>query len=57
MWRRFDPLSSIDVFATGLGSEMIEYPFVFDHAGQRYILYCGNGYAKIAFGLTILECA
>jgi hypothetical protein len=34
---------------------MIEYPFVFDHADQRYMLYNGNGYGKTGFGLAILD--
>ena len=44
----------IDVSADGWDSEMIEYPFVFDHKGQRYMLYNGNGYGKTGFGLAIL---
>jgi hypothetical protein len=39
----------------GWDSEMIEYPFVFDHKGQRYMLYNGNGHGKTGFGLAILE--
>jgi putative glycosyltransferase len=39
----------------GWDSEMIEYPFVFDHAGERYMLYNGNGYGKSGFGLAILN--
>ena len=34
---------------------MIEYPFVFDHDGSRYMLYNGNGYGKTGFGLAVLE--
>jgi|APLak6261684236_1056157.scaffolds.fasta_scaffold00714_5 hypothetical protein len=44
----------IDVSADGWDSEMIEYPFVFDHKGQRYMLYNGNGYGKTGFGLAVL---
>jgi hypothetical protein len=44
----------IDVSSTGWDSEMIEYPFVFDHKGTRYMLYNGNGYGKTGFGLAIL---
>lgn len=36
-------------------SEMIEYPFVFDHSGARYMLYNGNGYGKTGFGLALLD--
>jgi len=34
-------------------SEMITYPHVFDHAGVRYMLYCGNGYGQTGFGLAV----
>lgn len=44
----------IDVSLEGWDSEMIEYPFVFDHKGQRYMLYNGNGYGKSGFGLAVL---
>lgn len=44
----------ITVSAEGWDSEMIEYPFVFDHQGQRYMLYNGNGYGKTGFGLAVL---
>lgn len=45
----------ITISNSGWDSEMIEYPFVFDHKGQRYMLYNGNGYGKTGFGLAILE--
>lgn len=44
----------IDVSAAGWDSEMIEYPFVFDHKSRRYMLYNGNGYGKTGFGLAVL---
>lgn len=47
--------TGITVSPDGWDSEMIEYPYVFDHAGQRYMLYNGNGYGKTGFGLAILE--
>ncbi len=53
-WKRLDSLAGMDVSLTGWDSEMIEYPFVFDHKGQRYMLYNGNGYGKTGFGLAIL---
>lgn len=43
----------IDVSPDGWDSEMIEYPFVLDHAGQRYMFYNGNGYGKTGFGLAV----
>ena len=45
----------LDVSANGWDSEMIEYPFVFDHKGKRYMLCNGNGYGKTGFGLAVLE--
>ncbi len=54
-WKRLDHQVGIDVSPAGWDSEMIEYPFVFDHAGQRYMLYNGNDYGKTGFGLAVLE--
>lgn len=47
--------AGIDVSLNGWDSEMIEYPFIFDHKGQRYMLYNGNGYGKTGFGLAVLD--
>lgn len=47
--------SGIDVSESGWDSEMICYPFVFDHKGKRYMLYNGNNYGKTGFGLAVLE--
>jgi len=46
--------AGIDVSPDGWDSEMIEYPYVFDHGGQRYMLYNGNGHGKTGFGLAVL---
>lgn len=55
-WERMDDRAGIDVSAEGeWDSEMVEYPFIFDHDGQRYMLYNGNGYGKTGFGLAIVE--
>jgi len=54
-WRRMDDAAGIDVSAEGWDSEMVEYPFVFDHKGQRFMLYNGNGYGKTGFGIAVLE--
>jgi hypothetical protein len=47
--------SGIDVSKDGWDSEMICYPFVFEHKENRYMLYNGNDYGKAGFGLAILE--
>lgn len=54
-WERKDHEVGIDVSDSGWDSEMIEYPFVFDHNGRRYMLYNGNGYGKTGIGLAVLE--
>jgi hypothetical protein len=54
-WTRMDDRVGIDVSKTGWDSEMIEYPFVFDHDGKRYMLYNGNNYGITGFGLAVLE--
>jgi len=46
--------AGITVSDTGWDSEMIEYPFVFDHEGSRYMLYNGNGYGQSGFGLAVI---
>lgn len=54
-WQRLDDLVGIDVSEHGWDSEMIEYPYVFDHKGKRYMLYNGNSYGRTGFGLAVLE--
>ncbi len=47
--------SGIDVSESGWDSEMICYPFVFNHQDKYYMLYNGNDYGKVGFGLAVLE--
>ena len=54
-WTRDDQAAGIGVSPSGWDSESIAYPYVFDHAGERYMLYNGNGYGKTGFGLAVLE--
>lgn len=54
-WQRHDSLVDLDVSSAGWDSEMIEYPFVFDHAGHTYMLYNGNGYGETGFGIAVLN--
>lgn len=54
-WTRKDDQAGIDVSAAGWDSEMIEYPYVFDHDGVRYMLYNGNGYGATGIGLAVWE--
>jgi hypothetical protein len=52
-WIRKDPESGIDVSESGWDSEMIEYSYVFEHEGEHYMLFNGNGYGKTGIGLAI----
>ena len=54
-WKRLEKGPGLDVSDHGWDSEMVCYPYVFDHAGSRYMLYNGNGYGRTGFGIAILE--
>ena len=53
-WVREDESAGLEPSADGWDSEMIAYPYVFDHGADRYMLYCGNGYGRTGFGLAVL---
>ena len=54
-WERQHEKIGINVSDSGWDSEMICYPFVFDHKDERYMLYNGNSHGKFGFGLAILN--
>jgi hypothetical protein len=54
-WERRDGEAGIDVSPGEWDGDMIEYPYVFEHGGQRFMLYNGNGYGSTGFGLAVLE--
>lgn len=54
-WVRRDHLAGIEPSDRGWDSESVEYPWVFDHEGKRYMLYNGNRYGLTGFGIAILE--
>jgi hypothetical protein len=54
-WNRRDALGGLDVSAIGWDSEMVAYPYVFDHHGQRYMFYNGNDYGRTGIGLAMLR--
>ncbi|MFY0592625.1 hypothetical protein [Roseivirga sp.] len=47
--------AGITVSKSGWDSEMICYPFVFEHDNKRYMLYNGNAHGKTGIGLAIWE--
>lgn len=54
-WNRKHEKAGIDISKEGWDSEMICYPFIFDHNGERYMLYNGNDFGKEGFGLAIFK--
>lgn len=50
-------LKAAGIFPSSAGwdSEMIEYPFVFRHLNETYMLYNGNSYGKTGFGLAVMR--
>jgi hypothetical protein len=55
LWRLALERTGIDVSDDGWDSQMVCYPFVFDHRGSRYMFYNGNSYGRTGFGLAVQE--
>jgi hypothetical protein len=53
-WTRDDARAGLEPASEGWDSEMVAYPAVFDYAGQRYLLYNGNGYGRSGIGYAVL---
>lgn len=47
--------SNFYISEAGWDSEMVCYPFIFEHKEKLYMLYNGNGYGKTGIGLAVLE--
>lgn len=54
-WSRIDKQLGLEPSNTGWDSEMVEYPFVFQHHGTYYMLYNGNDYGRSGFGCALLK--
>ena len=54
-WTQKDRDGGLMPSTSGWDSEMVEYPWVLDHAGSRYLLYNGNDYGRTGVGLAIWE--
>ena len=54
-WQRRDEAVGLTTSESGWDAMSIEYPWVFDQAGQRYMLYNGDRYGRTGFGIAILE--
>lgn len=54
-WTRDDSRAGIDVSAADWDSQMQCYPHVFACDGKVYLLYNGNEFGRLGFGLAVLE--
>lgn len=54
-WTRNDDNVGIDVSDDGWDCDMLCYPHVFHCDGKVYLLYNGNEFGRLGFGLAILE--
>jgi hypothetical protein len=54
-FERIKDRGGLDVSPSGWDSEMVCYPHVFTHKGQKIMLYCGNGYGRTGFGYAVME--
>jgi hypothetical protein len=52
-WVRRDEAAGLTPAAHGWDSEMLAYPFVFEHGGTPHLLYNGNGYGASGFGHAV----
>ena len=52
VWERDDARGGLLPAAEGWDSEMVAYPFVVDHGGERLLFYNGNGYGRSGFGVA-----
>lgn len=54
-WTRKDDEVGLTVSDDGWDDDMVCYPNVFEHNGNTYMLYNGNGYGKTGIGMAILD--
>ncbi len=54
-WTRKDEEVGIERSAEGWDSMMMEYPYVYEHRGRKYMLYNGNGFGVTGFGYAVLD--
>jgi hypothetical protein len=53
-WVRLDDNAGIDISEDGWDSEMIAYPYVFEHDKRKYMFHNGNGFGRSGFGYAVL---
>lgn len=53
-WTR-SPHPVLSASKGGWDGDMVCYPFVFEHAGERFMFFNGNGYGRSGLGLALWE--
>jgi hypothetical protein len=53
-WTRMDDKVGIERSQSGWDSQMMEYPFVYEHKGVKHMLYNGNGHGETGIGYAVL---
>ncbi|HXB71935.1 MAG TPA: hypothetical protein VNY05_27110 [Candidatus Acidoferrales bacterium] len=54
-WTRTSEAAGIDVSEVGWDSEMVAYPYVYQHRERLYMVYNGNGFGKSGFGFAVAD--
>jgi hypothetical protein len=54
-WQRRPDLAGFEPATSGWDSEMVAYSHVFEYAGTRWMLYCGNGFGRSGMGLAVWQ--
>jgi hypothetical protein len=54
-WARLDEEVGIERSAEGWDSQMMAYPFVYEHKGRKYMLYNGNGFGESGLGYAVMD--
>jgi hypothetical protein len=52
-WSRKDDAAGLEPAGQGWESDMVEYPWIVDSDGRRYMLYNGNDYGRTGVGLAV----
>jgi hypothetical protein len=52
-WTRRDSDGGLGPAESGWDAEMVEYPWVFEHAGREYMIYNGDDYGRTGVGLAV----
>lgn len=55
VWERRDSEAGIAPADAGWDAQSVCYPCVFDHGGERFMVYNGSRYGDTGFGLAVLE--